>query len=294
MDTWRILPPLAALRAFAAWSETGSMTAAGAVLNVSHAAVSQQIRALEDRLGLQLLDRRQNPPRATPEGERLGRALRDGFGAMAATIAEMTGAESGRPLQVTTSPSFAAAWLLPRLSGFRAAHPDISLMLDPTVELRTLAVGGIDLAIRFGTGPWPGLEARLLLPAPLVVVAAPALAQGIGTGDVAALARLPWIEEPGVDDRLALFSRAGVERAQGATMSLPGELIIAAACAGQGIAVTTEMFVAADIAAGRLRMLLRLDDGKGYWLVHRPGPLRPAARAFAHWVQREAQIAAPV
>lgn len=290
MDTWRTLPPLAALRAFAAWSDTGSMTAAGAALNVSHSAISQQIRALETHLGLALLDRSTNPPRATAEGETLARALRDGFAAMAATVAELTGADAGRPLQITTSPSFAAAWLLPRLTGFRAAHPAISLMLDPAVELRPLRAGGIDLAVRYGAGIWPGLEARLLIAAPLAVVAAPALADGTGTGDIAALARLPWLQEPGVDERVALFNQHGLPQAQGTTVSLPGELLIEAARSGQGIAITAEIFVAADIAAGRLRLLHRIDEGKGYWLVSRPGPLRPAARAFARWIRREAQV----
>ncbi|GAB1478530.1 LysR substrate-binding domain-containing protein [Paracoccaceae bacterium] len=287
MDIWRNLPPLAALRAFAAWVDCGSMTAAGAALNVSHAAISQQIRALEGHLGLALVDRSTTPPQPTAEGAQLAETARSGFGAMARCVAELTGADAARPLQVTTSPGFAASWLLPRLGQFRAAHPGISLMLDPTPALCALTPGGIDIALRYGRGDWPGLEAHLMIPTPLVVVAAPDLVRDIPAGDIGALTRLPWIDEMGADDAVALFDRHGLRREGGAVVALPGMFKIEAARAGQGIAITSRMFVQADIAAGRLRVLHEVANGKAYWLVHRPGVLRPAARAFAAWVLRE-------
>lgn len=288
MDIWRNLPPLAALRAFAAWADCGSMTAAGAALNVSHAAISQQIRALEAHLGLALVDRSMTPPTPTPDGAQLAEVARAGFAAMARMVAELTGADAARPLQITTSPGFASAWLLPRLGRFRAAHPAISLMLDPTPALCPLTPGGIDIALRYGRGDWPGLEAHLMIPTPLVVVAAPDLVRGIPADDLRALARLPWIDETGADDSVALFDRHGLQREGGGVVALPGMFKIEAARAGQGIAVTSRMFVQADIAAGRLRVLHEILNGKAYWLVHRPGVLRPAARAFAGWVLREA------
>lgn len=288
MDIWRSLPPLAALRAFAAWVDCGSMTAAGAALNVSHAAISQQIRALEGHLGLALVDRSTNLPQPNAEGVQLAEAARSGFAAMARCVADLTGADAARPLQVTTSPGFAASWLLPRLGQFRAAHPGISLMLDPTPALCPLTPGGIDIALRYGCGDWPGLEAHLMIPTPLVVVAAPDLVRDIPAGDIAALARMPWIDETGADESVALFDRHGLRREGGAVVALPGMFKIEAARAGQGIAITSRIFVQADIAAGRLRVLHEVANGKAYWLVHRPGVLRPAARAFAAWVMREA------
>lgn len=287
MDIWKTLPPLAALRAFAAWSDTGSMTVAGRRLNVSHAAISQQVRALEGHLGLALVDRSTAPPRLTADGVRLADALRAGFGGMARTIAELTGADAGRPLQITTSPSFAGAWLLPRLPLFRALHPEISLMLDPATELRALTSGGIDLAIRYGLGQWPGVEVQLLMPTPLAIVAAPHLVQGVGRGDLAALTRLPWIEEPGTDDRCALFGSHGLTVEGGGMVSLPGNLMIEAARGGQGIAIISRLLVQGDLEAGRLRLLHQIDNGKGYWLVRRSGPLRPEARAFTRWILQE-------
>lgn len=287
MDIWKTLPPLAALRAFAAWSDSGSMTAAGQRLNVSHAAISQQVRALEGHLGLALVDRSTAPPRLTADGARLAEALRAGFGGMARTIAELTGADAGRPLQITTSPSFAGAWLLPRLARFRTQHPEISLMLDPATELRALTSGGIDLAVRYGLGQWPGVEVQLLMPTPLAVVAAPHLVEGVGQGDLAALTRLPWVEEPGTDDRGALFGSHGLTVEGGGMVSLPGNLMIEAARGGQGIAIISRLLVQGDLEAGRLRLLHQVDNGKGYWLVRRPGPLRPEARAFTRWILQE-------
>ncbi len=287
MDIWKTLPPLAALRAFAAWSDTGSMTVAGQRLNVSHAAISQQVRALESHLGLALVDRSIAPPRLTADGARLAEALRTGFGGMARTIAELTGADAGRPLQITTSPSFAGAWLLPRLARFRSLHPEISLMLDPATELRTLTSGGIDLAIRYGHGQWPGVDVQLLMPTPLAVVAVPQLVEGVDQGDLAALTRLPWIDEPGTDDRGALFGSHGLTVEGGGMVSLPGNLMIEAARAGQGIAIISRLLVQGDLEAGRLRLLHQIDNGKGYWLVRRPGPQRPEARSFARWIIQE-------
>ena len=100
-------PPLSALRAFAALAETGSFTKAGEALNVSHAAISQQVRALEERLGVPLLPRDGRRGALTAEGERLAAALHAGFGGIARAVDELTGGDALRPLQVTTTPAFA-------------------------------------------------------------------------------------------------------------------------------------------------------------------------------------------
>ena len=129
---WRSLPSLSALRAFAALAETGSFTRAGAALNVSHAAISQQVRALEERLGVALLPRDGRRGVLTPAGERLAAALEAGFGGIARAVDELTGADADRPLHVSTTPAFAANWLMPRLASFRHEHPEVELMLNPT------------------------------------------------------------------------------------------------------------------------------------------------------------------
>jgi LysR family transcriptional regulator, glycine cleavage system transcriptional activator len=123
MLDWRSLPSLNALRAFCALAQTGSFTRAGEVLNVSHAAVSQQVRALEERLGTSLAQREGRGAALTPEGERLAATLDAAFLAIARAVDELTGADAARPLQITTTPSFAMGWLMPRLRSSATSTP---------------------------------------------------------------------------------------------------------------------------------------------------------------------------
>ncbi|WP_375175770.1 LysR family transcriptional regulator [Pseudooceanicola sp.] len=291
---WNTLPPLTALRAFAAYADTGAMAEAGARLNVSHAAISQQIRALEDHLGLTLLDRQRGAGALTPDGRALADAALGGFADIADLCAELTGRNADRPVQISTTPSFAAAWLMPRLATFRARHPQISLMIDPSPELRSLQPGGMDMAVRYGTGKWQGLDAQLVVETPIVIAAAPSL---IGDQDYftpAELTKFHWLQELGTNEASEYLARFGavLDKARGLT-SLPGNLMIEAARAGQGIMVSAGSFVAADVAAGRLRILFEDDRKKGYFLIHRPGTLRPTARALYQWILSEAKTDLP-
>ncbi|WP_037371083.1 LysR family transcriptional regulator [Salipiger mucosus] len=286
---WNTLPPLSALRAFAAYAETASVARAGAALNVSHAAISQQIRNLESHLGITLLDRSGRQMQLTSEGQRLADALREGFGTMARTLDELTGRDADRPIMVSATPGFASSWLMPRLVHFRAANPEISLMIDPSAEVKPLAPGGIDLALRYGSGQWPGLESELLVSSPIAVVAAPSL---VGERDIDSLSELRdyhWLQEMGTNEATEWFARFGVEhdRRRGIS-SLPGNLMIEAARQGHGVAITARVFVDEDIAAGRLRLIYEDTRKKGYWLVMRPGVMRPALRRFITWLRREA------
>ncbi|MDF1854564.1 LysR family transcriptional regulator [Pseudooceanicola sp.] len=285
---WLTLPPLTALRAFAAYAESGSMSAAGARLNVSHAAVSQQIRALEDHLGLTLLERGRSRGALTDAGLTLAEAAGAGFERIQRAVAELTGADADRPVQVTTTPAFAANWLMPRLARFRAKYPEVSLMIDPSPETRSLRPGEIDLAVRYGTGSWPGLEAELLIETPIVVVAARSLVGDGAYVSPADLSGFHWMQEIGTNEASEFFECHGavLDRARGLT-SLPGNLMIDAAREGQGIAVTAGAFVASDVASGRLRILFEDRRKKGYFLVWRTGMLRPQARAFRNWIRGE-------
>ena len=197
---WRDLPPLASLRAFSAFSQSGSVKLAGVALNVSHAAISQHLRALEAHLGLSLVDRSGRALSLTQEGDQLARALDLGFGAIGAAVQDLKGADADRPLHISCTSSFAASWLMPRLPGFRALHPEINLMLDPSPELVILKPGGIDLAIRYGRGDWPGLEVETLLASPMVIVAAPGLLKTKGKITPVELANYPWLDELGTTE----------------------------------------------------------------------------------------------
>lgn len=289
---WLSMPPLAALRAFAAFSETGNLTRAGAALNISHAAVSQQLRALERHMGVSLLDRSGRALRLTPEGQVLADSLALGFGTIAASVQELSGRGADRPLHVSVTPSFAGYWLLPRLAGFSQAHPEISLSVDPSPQLIDLTPGGIDLALRHGMGDWPGLESEPLLAAPLVVVAAPSLLKGRHIDSPADLVDLPWIEELGTNEASAWLEMQGAlpEGAQRrAQLQLPGNLTLESARQGQGVLLIVRVFVEPDLAAGRLVELFQTRPDSHYHIVTRPGVLRPEARAFIAWLRREAR-----
>ncbi len=285
---WRHLPPLSALRAFSAFASTDSLDQAGASIGVTHAAISQQIRTLEMHLGLQLVDRTGRRLVMTADGQRLASVLAEGFGLIGSVIAQLTRAESARPLRLTTTPSFAGGWLMPRLPDFRARHPGIDLTIDPTSDLRRLGEDA-DIALRFGNGNWPGAQSQLLLRTPMVVVASPRLVPP-GTHEAFDdLASLPWLQELGTNEASAFLEQRGVTRRGAAGLvSLPGNMMLDAARDGQGVAVIARAFVEADISAGRLRVLHEDSEREGYFLVTAPGPRRPAVQTFCDWLMRQA------
>ncbi len=291
MNDWLSLPPLTALRAFSALAETGATVAAGARLNVSHAAISQQVKQLETHLGVALVDRSGRQLVLTTEGQQLADALHLGFGTIGRAIEALTGADADRPLQVSTTPGFAAQWLMPCLSAFRQAHPQIDIMIDPTPNMVTLEPGGIDVALRYGTGDWPGLEAELLFRSSLVAVAAPSLVEGMQITCPADLVHLPWLQEFGTNESSDWLRRRGVSETRAAGLvQVPGNLLLDGLRNGQGVAVTVREWVKQDIAAGRLVLLFEEPDDAGYYIVTRPGVMRASAKAFTTWLKKQAKL----
>lgn len=286
---WRIMPPLAALRAFAALAEARSVSVAGQMLNVSHAAISQQIRALEAHLGVRLVVRNGRGVILTNEGAQLARAVTEGFAAMARSVEAITGADAERPLQISTTPTFAANWLMPRIGDFRNDHPDVDLMLNPTADLVELMPGGIDIAIRFGNGDWPDLEVDLLFHTEIVVAAARSLVGDREITQPADLTGYPWLQEFGTNEASDWLQGMGVtERRMRGLTQVPGHLVLDGLRAGQGVVATTRAFIEADIEAGTVRVLFGgSGEVNGYWIVTRPGVLRPSARAFVTWLRRQ-------
>jgi len=144
-------------------------------LNLTHAAVAQQVRALEKGLGVELPYRDGRGLCLTGEGVILANTLRDSFDAITAVVTQITSDTRSRPLRITMTPSFASQWLTSRLGAFGAKHPDIPLTLHPDKRIIDLHGKGMDLAIRFGNGNWSGLSVELLTPAAYAVVGAPSL-----------------------------------------------------------------------------------------------------------------------
>ncbi len=287
---WLKLPPLAALRAFAAFAEKRNVVEAGAALNVSHAAISQQLRVLEKYLGAALLDRSGKALTLTVDGEHLARALQLGFGAIEAAVGDLSRSGLDRPVHVSLTSSFAASWLMPRLPAFRESHPEVNLILDPSAEVVDLRPGGVDIAIRYGPGGWSGVHSEMLLQSPVVIVAAPKLLGGKTSLTPSELAQLPWLEEVGTTEATSWLAEHGVgpERGAGRTQ-LPGNLVLDGLRAGQGVTVTVRHFVEQDIKAGRIVELYAEPDARGYHIVTANSALRPAVRTFAGWLRRQAR-----
>lgn len=286
---WLDFPPLSALRALAALAETGSTQKAGARLNVSHAAISQHLRQLEDHTGLSLIDRSGRTLALTPDGAELADSVIDGFEAMSRTLAQLTGKDDARPLTITTTPAFASAWLMHRLPDFQRQHPGLSLMLDPTPQIKDLTAGGIDVAIRHGSGEWDGLTSELLVDTAIAIVASPDLVgEGTGLTDPKDLTGYPWLQELGTSEASTFLKRHGADLdvSRGIT-SMPGNMMLDAARNGQGVAVIARAFVEADVQAGRLRLLHEDTRFRGYYIVYRADRLRPAARAFVTWLRKQ-------
>ncbi len=149
-------PPLRLLVTFEALSRYGSMRDAAARLNVSQPAVSQAIRALEDHIGVTLIDRKMRPAGLTQEGELLARAVREGLGRISSTLEDIRALQTGGERQVTIACTLGVAtyWLMPRLSRFYEKHPEITVNVQaPATDLPVL-VPGVDIALRYGNGGW--------------------------------------------------------------------------------------------------------------------------------------------
>lgn len=282
---WQKTPPLAALRAFAAFAQTGGVQEAGALLNVSHAAISQHLRGLEAHLGVALLNRSARALTLTDAGQQLADGVTDGFEQIGQSLEKVTGWEDAKPVHISTTSSFAGHWLMPRLASFRSDHPNVDLMIDPNPRVVSVGIGGVDVAIRYGDGTWAGYDTHLLAKGGILVVAAPHLFDKKLPETLQDLGDVPWFQELGRHEGSNWLEAHDVVPKKGLTQ-LPGDMMVEAARAGQGVAVVAHTAVEADLAAGRLVCLFEEDADKGYWLVTAPGPQRSAVKAFIRWIKR--------
>src|ERR1700688_5255490 len=157
------LPPMQALRAFEAAARTRSLTRAAESLHLTHGAISHQIKSLETDFGVRLVERAGRGIRLTDEGERFATRVRAVLSDLGDAVREVSERANPRQLRVSVIPSFAARWLLPRIGRFFAAHPDIDLDVSATNLLVDFRRDEIDVAIRHGSGDWPGLVSEYVL-----------------------------------------------------------------------------------------------------------------------------------
>jgi len=277
--------PLNALRAFECSARHLSFTLAAAELNVTQAAVSQQVRGLEARLGVALFRRLPRGLALTDEGLALLPVLADAFGRMEAVIQQFDNGHFFEVLSVGVVGTFAVGWLMSRLRVFREACPFIDLRLMTHNNVVDLAAEGLDFAIRFGDGNWRGLQADHLLPAPLGVLCAPAIAARIRRPQD--LAHETLLRSYRVEDWPAWFAAAGraCPAIRGPVFD-SSRLMVEAAMQGAGVALAPSSMFGRELAEGRLVQPLATEVATGsYWLTRlRSRPLSAAMTAFRDWL----------
>lgn len=288
------LPSLKALQAFEAVARHSSFSKAADELAVTHGAVSRQVRSLEQHLGLILFRRTARGAELTERGEVLFRSANSAFNTLQAGVGAVLEHASGNTLSVSLSTSLALKWLVPRLPDFRAAHPDVSILLDTNDTVVDLHDGAIDVALRLGTGNWPGVHAEQLVEDELVPVAAPSLlGSGVPPLPDEALLQLPLVHDdynPGWEQ---WFQRAGLI---GADEKLPGDrfrdtgVLIAAALDGQAAILVRRLLACDDLSAGRLVRLtgrtLPLEPSI-YFVCRQGEQTRPLVRLFNDWLRQQ-------
>jgi LysR family glycine cleavage system transcriptional activator len=294
------LPPLSALRAFEATARLRSFGKAAAELNVTPAAISHQIHALEEDLGIRLFHRLNRAIELTASARVLLPGLSDAFAGIHASVRRLRAHNDTGTLTVTASPSIAAKWLVLRLHRFQERHPEIDVRISTSDDVVDLTRGDFDLAIRYGTGRYPGLAVELLMQNEVFPACSPQLLEnGPPLRTPEDLRHHALIHDQAVDrDPLAptwamwlkAAGVAGVPASAGLTFSV-GYMALDAAIAGHGVVLAYSTIAAADLAAGRLVRLfsLALPDLFAYYVVTAPGALeRPKVRAFRDWLRQEA------
>jgi LysR family glycine cleavage system transcriptional activator len=272
------------LRAFDATAKHGSFAEAGRVLNVTHAAVTQAVRALEAELGVPLARRSGRTVALTEAGAQLAQSLDTGFGALAEGIAALRQREARRVLRVATTTFIAEVHVMPRLPEFWAKHPGVEVAMSPSPALADFERDGFDMAIRVLADGWterPEQEVRLLKRTPIIAVAAPALARsGVSPQEI------PWVmgaDSPWEQEQLR-HAGLDLDRLNRVKLGSP-HLEMSATRQGLGAMLATEIICLPDLEAGRLEVLpVKGLPSVTYAVVLPKGPRRPAVDQFADWL----------
>jgi len=279
--------PLNNLRAFEAAARHLSFTNAAIELRVTPAALSHQVKALEERLGLPLFHRLPRGLALTDEGQAMLPVLRRAFDEVAAMLERLGG--SGAVVSVGAVGTFAVAWLLPRLSAFTKAHPKIDLRLSTNNNRVDIAEEGLDYAIRFGDGAWHGVEAEPLLDAPVTALCTPEIAARLTSPD--ALFAETLLRSYRADDWTCWFAAAGL---QAPVLRGPvfdsSRVMVDAALQGAGVALAPHALFAEELNARRLVQPFDTEADIGrYWLT-RLKSKTPSSEmtAFRDWLMAQA------
>lgn len=286
----RRLPSLNGLKAFESAARSVSFTLAAAELNVTHAAISRHIRELEAWLGAKLFHRTGRGVELTEEGARLAAELTPAFDLLCRATERFAAPGRRRQLVVSADPPFAALWLVPRLGGFTAAHPEVDLVLDPSTRLVDFEKNEADVGLRYGKGGWRDVEALMLIESVVAPVCSPSLLAKSAIRQPADLGRATLLQEDTKHDWRIWLAAAGVaDRVDVNGPVLKGHLAIAAAEAGQGFALADDIQAGDALLAGRLvRPFQATVRHHAYYFVRGSGSRETkAAAAFRVWLMSE-------
>lgn len=285
--------PLATLPAFRAVARLATVRAAAEELHLTHSAISQQIRQLEEQIGFDLFERRGRRVVLNAAGSALLRAVEPALTQLDDGVRSAQALACGdeQQIRLTLLPSFAQRWLLPRMPAWREQHPGIALELDTSQHIVDLQRGGLHCALRQGAGQWPGLVAERLADSPLIVVGPPQVALRLRDRGPQALAEEPLLGGAKLWDRW--FAQAGIRTATQPVASFnDAGLMLQAAEQGLGIALARELLAADALAAGRLVRLApqTLADNAvyAYWIAY-PTALADwkPLQALRRWLHEE-------
>ncbi len=288
----RDLPPLAAVRVFEAAARHLSFTRAAEELGMTQAAVSYQIKVLEERVGEPLFLRLPRAVALTPTGRLLAPATSEALDLLAATFAAAR-KDTGGVLSMSVVPTFAAQWLAARIGGFQLKHPGIAVRIHATRELADFGRDDVDVAIRGGAGDWPGLKSHRLLTIDFTPMMNPKLMQRLGVPrEPADLLDFPLIDplDPWWKMWFAMNGVADYEPGSRPIARMGDQHIEArAAMGGQGVAILSPAFYTMEIESGLLvQPFGTVTEDQAYWLCY-PEARRNVAkiRAFREWVLAE-------
>lgn len=287
----RRLPSLNALKAFEAAARHGSFTKAADELSVTQGAVSHQVKALELELGIRLFDRERQGLNITRAGRSYLDVVRDAFDRIALGTERIQHQSRAGALTVSTSPDFAAKWLVNRLGRFAETHADIDLRISATLHHVDFAREDVDVAVRHGDGIWPGLDVVRLCSEQLFAVCSPKLGERMREpSDVLKFPLLHLDDRKDWSEWLETAGAIGAELSHGPVLNR-ASMIIDAAVDGQGVALARTMLAAGDLINGRLvrpfAAALRLS--KSYWVVcPKATSMLPKITTFRDWLLAEA------
>ena len=283
------MPPLPALRAFEAVARLGSVVQAADELNVTHGAISQQLRSLEEYLGLSLFSRKGKRLLITDDGRVYALRLRMALGDIAKATGDVLSLPRSDELILAVVPSFACHWLIRRLPGFTAAFPDLKLTLRASLELVDFSIDRVDAAIRMGPGGWEATSQAALFVDDMVVVAAPHFNGGRLPGIPAEIIAAPLIRS--VESWSHWLNAAGLpDMALSGPVYTDSNLVLEALRQGQGVALTRRSLVHDAVLNGELVQLspIAVPHQNPYWLVW---PMRSHGTAklvaFSEWLKAE-------